>query len=71
MLVKAGEETSVQIDLKPVPAAVEKEDKSILGKWWFWSAIGVVVIGGVTGGVLATRTIHESPGQANAVVLLP
>lgn len=71
LIVKAGEELAVQIDLKPVPAAVEKEDKSLLGRWWFWTAIGVAVVGGVAGGVLANQTTHEAPPTPNNQLRIP
>lgn len=69
--VKAGEELAVQIDLLLVPAAVEKEDKSLLGRWWFWTAIGVVVVGGVAGGVVANQTTHVGPPSANNQLRIP
>lgn len=69
--VTAGTDTTIQIELKPVPAAIEHEDKTLLGRWWFWSAIGVAVIGGVAGGVLATRTVHEAPPAPNGQLRIP
>jgi hypothetical protein len=38
---------------KPVGEA--GAETSILHRWWFWTAVGVVVVGGVTAAVLATR----------------
>ena len=36
-------------------------ETSILHRWWFWSAVGVVVVGGVTAALLATRGSGNSP----------
>lgn len=33
---------------------------SLLSKWWFWTAAGVVVTGGVVAGVLLTKHEHEN-----------
>lgn len=68
--VKLGEEVSVAVELKPVPAPVELENKSIFGRWWFWTAVGAVVVGGVAGGVAATQTTHVAPTH-DAVLKIP
>jgi len=36
-------------------------ETSILHRWWFWTAVGVVVVGGVTAALLATRGSGNSP----------
>jgi hypothetical protein len=35
------------------PEVAKDEGGGITGKWWFWTAIGVVAVGAVTGGALA------------------
>ncbi len=37
----------------PAPPPPEDDGGSIVGTWWFWTAVGVVVAGGVTAGVVA------------------
>lgn len=63
--VQAGEETAIR-------AALVAEKPSILKKWWFWTAAGVVVAGGVTVTYFATRPKPSPPpyegGSANWVV---
>lgn len=68
--VKAGEEVAVAVDLKLVPAPVELENKSLFGRWWFWTAVGAVVVGGVAGGVAATQTTRVTPSH-DAVLKIP
>ncbi|HIG17798.1 MAG TPA: PEGA domain-containing protein, partial [Candidatus Handelsmanbacteria bacterium] len=51
--IEGGQVVDLRFDLKPAPI-VAGGDGSILNKWWFWTAAGAVVIGGVTGVVLAT-----------------
>ena len=53
--VKAGEEIKLTVELKDVPPPIVEKDDSILGAWWFWTAVGVTVLGGVTVGVLSGR----------------
>ena len=36
-------------------------ETSILHRWWFWTAVGVVVVGGVTAVLLATRGGGNGP----------
>jgi tetratricopeptide (TPR) repeat protein len=36
-------------------------ETSILHRWWFWTAVGVVVVGGVTAALLATRGNGSGP----------
>ena len=61
--VRAGVEVKFDIVLKDVPPPIVKKDNSLLGKWWFWTGVGAVVIGGVTVGVLSARTIEVPPPQ--------
>lgn len=68
--VKAGEEHALTVDLKPVPAPIELENKSLFGRWWFWTAVGVVVVGGVAGGVAATQTTHVAATH-DAILKIP
>ena len=47
-----------RVDLAQSPASAPPAaapESSILGRWWFWTAIGVVVAGGVAAGLLLTR----------------
>ena len=42
----------------PIDDGAAEGGRTILGRWWFWTAIGAVVVGvagGVTAGVLASR----------------
>jgi hypothetical protein len=39
----------------PAPSEPQAEP-SIFSRWWFWTAVGVVVAGGVTAGLLLTRS---------------
>lgn len=68
--VKAGAEISFDFGLQLAPAAVVKEDKSILSRWWFWTAIGVAVVGGVAGGVAASQDTHVQPKAPDHVLPL-
>ena len=63
--VHAGKEISLDIKLVDVPPPVIKKDTSVLGKWWFWTAIGAAVVGGATAAALASREVQVNPPQAN------
>jgi tetratricopeptide (TPR) repeat protein len=42
---------------RPEPApALRHEDRPIYEKWWFWTIVGVVAVGGGVGAYLATRS---------------
>ena len=70
--IDAGQELALNIALAPVTAPLAQEDPSILSRWWFWTAVGAVVVGGVTAGVLATQgPKHVPAGDADAHVQLP
>ncbi len=69
--VKAGEEINLNVTLKDVPPPIIKKDDSLLGKWWFWTAVGTVVVGGVTVGVLSARTIELAPKAPDHSIALP
>lgn len=62
--VRAGEEMTLEVQLKDVPPPIVKKDKSLLGKWWFWTGVGAVVVSGVTVGVLSARTIEVPPPRS-------
>jgi len=49
----------------PDPVPVADEGGSILGKWWFWTIIGVVVVGAVVIGVAAASGGTEGPLDGN------
>jgi len=63
--VRAGKEIVITIKLVDIPGPITKKDKSILGKWWFWTAIGAAVVGGATAAALASREVQVNPPQAN------
>ncbi len=67
---KAGQDLTLEFGLKLVPAPLIKEDKSLLSRWWFWTAVGVVVVGGVAGGVVAAQDTHLSPKAPDHVLPL-
>jgi iron complex outermembrane receptor protein len=61
-----------------VPAAGATSSSSVLGKWWFWTAIGAAVVtGGVVGAVIAlssTRSASHYQGDLDPlhpVVMVP
>ncbi len=68
--IKAGQEFSFDFELKLVPEPIIKEDKSLLSRWWFWTAIGVVVVGGVAGGVVGSQDTHVQPKAPDHVLPL-
>ncbi len=47
-VVTGGQESSVALSLV--------EESSVLGAWWFWTAIGVAVAGGTAAALVATRS---------------
>ncbi|MCO4761137.1 MAG: PEGA domain-containing protein [Myxococcales bacterium] len=63
--IRAGKLVSLTIKLKDIPAPVVKKDKSLFGKWWFWSAVGAAVLGGATAAALATREVQVNPPAPN------
>lgn len=69
--VNAGEELAIEVELKDVPPPVIEDDDSILGRWWFWTAVGTAVVGGVTLGVLSSREINVQPSAPNHTINLP
>jgi tetratricopeptide (TPR) repeat protein len=44
----------------PAPSDASSET-SILTRWWFWTAVGAVVAGGVTAGLLLSRSTSSKP----------
>lgn len=53
---KAGAENRVDLtETAPTPHQPQAEP-SIFSRWWFWTAVGVVVAGGITAGLLLTRS---------------
>jgi hypothetical protein len=67
----AGEEIVIDVVLRDVPPPQVEEDESIFGRWWFWTAVGTAVVGGVTIGVLSSREINVSPSAPNHTIALP
>ena len=69
----AGQAHAIDITLAPVPVPVVVEDEtSVFSRWWFWTAVGVVVVGGVAAGVVASQGPRHVPaGEPDARVTLP
>lgn len=68
--VVAGQELAVEFQLKLVPAPIIKEDKSLLSRWWFWTAVGAAVVGGVATTVALSQDTHVQPKPAGYVLVL-
>lgn len=68
--VKAGQQTALEFALKVVPDPIVKEDKSILSRWWFWTAIGAAVVGGVATTVVLSQDTHVAPKQPGYTLVL-
>lgn len=62
-IVTALEENRAQIALARHEFEAQEPDESpsIVGRWWFWTIIGVVVAGSVTTGVLLGNQTTEGP----------
>ena len=72
--MEAGQPQALDITLAavPAPAVIVDEDTSVLSRWWFWTAVGVLVVGGVTAGVVATQGPRHVPaGEPDGRVTLP
>lgn len=70
--IDPGQEKTLDVTLASVPAPGVVEDKSIFGRWWFWTAVGAVVVGGVTAGVVASQGAKHVPaGDPDAHIQLP
>jgi hypothetical protein len=54
MTLAFGDRRDVALDMKPTPG--------ILGKWWFWTGVGVVIAGGVATAILLTTEKPHSNG---------
>jgi hypothetical protein len=52
--VALGDKRSLDLELKKTPG--------LLSRWWFWTAVGVVVVGGATTAVLVTTERHGDHG---------
>ena len=64
--VGVGKKTVLEAKLPAVPKKPPKvASGSIATKWWFWTAIGVVVAGGVTAAILLSQPAgEETPAPA-------
>jgi len=67
--VKAGQLSALEFGLKLVPAPIVKEDKSLLSRWWFWTAVGTAVVGGVVTGVVASQDTISRPKAPDHVLV--
>jgi hypothetical protein len=61
VVIVTGAHKELSVDLAKKP--------SILAKWWFWTAIGVVVAGGVTTYVVVTSEKKAEPGSISPGVV--
>lgn len=68
--VKTGQQTTLEFALKVVPEPIIKEDKSVLSRWWFWTAIGAAVVGGVATSVVLAQDTHVAPKPASLTLVL-
>jgi hypothetical protein len=55
----------VVVQLAPVPPAPKKEEGSIAGKWWFWTAGAALIAGTVAIVYVSTRPNEASPPAAD------
>lgn len=60
--IAAGETYDLKVDLQPMPevAVAAAEDGAFYEQWWFWTIVGVVVVGGA-----ATAIGLTVPGDAD------
>jgi hypothetical protein len=58
--IEGGREMTLRFDLEAA-SIISSSNDSVLNKWWFWTAAGAVVLGGVTGAVLATSSGDSLP----------
>lgn len=70
LVVRAGEAQDVRADLVPQAAPVARSDDRLTGKWWFWSAIGLAVVGGVAAGLVLGQDTQVAPPAPNGVLKL-
>lgn len=55
MTLALGDRRDVDLEMRSTPG--------ILGKWWFWTGIGAVVLGGVATAIVVTRERPHSNGS--------
>jgi len=63
MEINGGEEYSFSFDMKPAPvqAVVATAESSVMNKWWFWTATGAVVVGGIVTGIILSTDGGDAP----------
>ncbi|MEC8025894.1 MAG: PEGA domain-containing protein [Myxococcota bacterium] len=68
--VIAGKWLEFQVSLRPLLAPSPSDDGSVASKWWFWTIIGTVVLGGAaTGLALGLQSDKETSPPAPSQVL--
>lgn len=70
VVIRAGEAHEVSATLTAVQTPAPVKDQRLVGKWWFWTALGVAVVGGVTAGVLLSQDSAVAPPAPNGVLKL-
>lgn len=67
----APNHSGMGVDLESSSGQRDREIYPIHKKWWFWTALGVAIAGGVTAAVLATRPKEQDPvgGDFNPPVI--
>jgi len=57
-----GPEAVVAKKPEPAEQKVEKEKRPLLEQWWFWTAVGVVLLGGAGAAIAIVRSRDQIPG---------
>jgi hypothetical protein len=62
-----GARETLRIALAPIV----DEEPGVLSRWWFWTGVGVLVAGLVTGIYLAENPIEGDPVEGSLGVVVP
>ena len=57
----AAPAASPEPDQTQVASSPRDDDGGLLGKWWFWTIVGVAVAGGVTAGIVVATRGEDDP----------